>query len=173
MRDGSRELAQLERPGRGRVCPPGVADLPPVRLRVDVEGKAADVPGVRDGDPRSLIHEEGIPLMTAQNPWTKAEKAFAAAKKAMIAADRYFNSAAFQYSEGTSHEAACVAKLKQLQRDAQQKAAVAHAEAGRLKRWAELFAMDAEMLNSIIGRHGVGMWEHYTEEFVTFQKRER
>ena len=29
------------------------------------------------------------------------------------------------------------------------------------------------MLNSIIGRHNVGMWEHYTEEFVTFQKRER
>ena len=51
--------------------------------------------------------------MTAQNPWTRAEKAFAAAKKAMIAADRYFNSAAFQYSEGTSREAACVAKLKQ------------------------------------------------------------
>jgi hypothetical protein len=43
----------------------------------------------------------------------------------------------------------------------------------KLKRWAELFAMDAEMLNSIIGRHNVGMWEHYTEEFVTFQKRER
>lgn len=111
--------------------------------------------------------------MTSQNPWAKAEKALAAAKAAMIAADRYFDSTAFQYSEGTSREAACVAKLKQFQRDAQQKAAAAHTEAGRLKRRAELFTMDAERLNSIIGRHDVGMWEHYTEEFVTFQKRER
>lgn len=111
--------------------------------------------------------------MTSQNPWARAEKALAAAKKAMIAADRYFNSTAFQYSEGTPREAVCVAKLKRLQRDAQQKAAAAQGEAKILKRRAELFAMDAEMLNSIIGRHGVGMWEHYTEEFVTFQKRER
>jgi hypothetical protein len=144
-----------------------------VRVLLAVEGRAPDVPEVQNRDPRSLIHEEGIPLMTVQNPWTKAEKAFAAAKKAMIAADRYFNSTAFQYSEGTSREAACVAKLKQLQRDAQQKAAAAQGEAKFLKRRAELFAMDAEMLESIAKGRRIGMWESHIGEYVTFQKRER
>lgn len=111
--------------------------------------------------------------MTSQNPWARAEKALAAAKGAMIAADRYFHSKTYQYSEGTPREAVCVAKLKRLQRDAQQKAAAAHTEAGRLKRRAELFAMDAEMLESIAKGRRIGVWESHIGEYVTFQKRER